>query len=93
MWGAGAECAGAGGAGGAIGGGGAGGGSGDTAAGENDAGAKGDCATKKNIRIIPEHGPLIQSYSLVLLTSGGQSQYELTPMYAAAAAQLQGCSS
>lgn len=45
MWGAGgAAWAGAGGAGGAIGGGGAGGGSGDTAAGENDAGASGDCA-------------------------------------------------
>lgn len=49
MWGVGgAACDGAGGAGGAIGGGGAGGGSGDTAAGENEAGASGDCATKKH---------------------------------------------
>lgn len=52
MWGAGAECAGAGGAGGAIGGGGAGGGSGDTAAGENDAGASGDCAMEKMLGIL-----------------------------------------
>lgn len=90
MWGAGAECAGAGGAGGAIGGGGAGGGSGDTAAGENDAGASGDCAMEKMLGILRTAPNMVinQSITLSVHTSSSQSQHKLTPVHATTAAQL-----